>query len=73
MRHRTLHAGFPSRIPSARCAYIMQQEANPVIQNAAQGWPPCSSGCPRSDSVPTSVWIAWSHDPHSSLRTWRLP
>eukprot|EP00966_Prymnesium_polylepis_P224434 5191272-Prymnesium_polylepis.1 len=69
MRHRTLHAGFPSRIPSARCAYIMQHEADPVIQDAARGWPPCSSGCPRSGSVP----FAWSHGPHSSLRTWRLP
>eukprot|EP00966_Prymnesium_polylepis_P277026 6400283-Prymnesium_polylepis.1 len=27
------------------------READPVFQNAARGWPPCSSGCPRSDSV----------------------
>jgi len=31
LRHRTLHAGFPSRIPSARCACIMQQEADPAL------------------------------------------
>eukprot|EP00966_Prymnesium_polylepis_P057734 1337149-Prymnesium_polylepis.1 len=30
----------------------MHREADPVFQNAAQGWPPCSLGCPRSDSVP---------------------
>eukprot|EP00966_Prymnesium_polylepis_P183925 4263230-Prymnesium_polylepis.1 len=45
--------GFPvpHSFRTPRCVYIMHREADPVFQNSAQGWPPCSSGCPRSDSV----------------------